>query len=165
MQQEADASVSNERKRFEEACSAKEASLKELADKEVEVHAWVKAMRALTEEDGLDSFAELHVGGRAFVTTVASITRFPRSLLASLWQDHRQSRSSAPFRVDGDPTHFQLIVNHLRDPSRLPVEARDSAQVLRWLEREAERYHLDTLLEQCRHAPSVVMEVREFARS
>ena len=116
------------------------------------MQARVREMQTLAEEkaeggDAASNFVELSVGGRTFITTVANITRFPRSVLATLWLDeHSRSTAAAStgtatatkkvMRVDGDPTHFQLMLNYLRDPKRgLPVDAAQSAHVLQWLER------------------------------
>jgi hypothetical protein len=52
--------------------------------------------------------------------------------------------------VQGDPSLFHLILNHLACPDELPVVS-DVAQ-FQWLERESKRYGLDELERQCRDA-------------
>ena len=62
-----------------------------------------------------------------------------------------QSASDGSFYVNGDPTHFQLILNFLTD-GETPVDKDSSTELLAWLQCEAKRYHLDTLEEHCRQA-------------
>ena len=164
MTADADAHVADQLRRFDEACAAKSDALEALAKKEDEVQARVREMRSKADKEGGGSFVELSVGGRTFVTTVANITRFPRSVLATLWLEHGSDASAANgtvMRVDGDPTHFQLVLNYLRDPERLPVDASRSAHVLQCLEREAAFYGLDDLVELCAKAPSPRLDVRD----
>ena len=110
-------------------------------------------MRRLVAADGADAFVQLSVGGRAFETTIGHLTGFPNSVLAALWQQHRQgSDPKGPMRVDGDPSLFHLILNYLRR-GKLPVVT-DVSQ-LQWLEAEAEEYKLNgegELADLCRNA-------------
>ncbi|KAL3901489.1 MAG: hypothetical protein SGPRY_012268, partial [Prymnesium sp.] len=86
-------------------------------------------------------------------TTIGDLTRFPHSVLATLWQQHRMSHNhKGPVRVNGDPSLFHLILNYLRR-GKLPIVT-DVLQ-LQWLEAEAEEYKLNgegELADLCRDA-------------
>ena len=135
---------------FEAACAQKQERLQFLAVKEEEIQARVAAMQALVAADGQDAFVEICVGGRTFETTIGCLTRFPHSVLAALWHEHRSKGNTGPLRVNGDPSHFHLILKHLRSPEKLPVVS-DVSQI-QWLECEGEYYRLDDLMLQCRDA-------------
>ena len=144
-------SVAERERSFEAACANERARLQALAVKEEEIQARVAEMRRLVAADGPDAFVELRVGGRMFETTIGDLTRFPHSVLATLWQQHRTSKDhTGPVRVNGDPSLFHLILNHLRCPGELPIVT-DVSQI-QWLEREGTRYRLDELTQQCRDA-------------
>jgi len=145
------ARIVQRQRRFESKCAKERARLQALTDKEEEIQARAAAMRACVAADGPDEFVELRVGGQLFETTIRSLTRFPHSVLAVLWHQHRTaSGPSGPLRVDGDPSHFHLILNYLRS-GKLPI-TKDVSQ-LQWLEAQAEEYKLngkDELADLCR---------------
>jgi len=149
-------SVAERERAFEAACADKQERLQALAQKEAEILARVREMQDLVSADGPDALVLVTVGGRQFETTIGCLTRFPHSTLAVLWHDRRTRRdetdgaTNGPLRLQGDPTLFQLILNHLAFPEELPVVS-DVAQI-QWLERESKRYGLDELTRQCRDA-------------
>ena len=107
-------------------------------------------MQALVAADGQDAFVKICVGGRTFETTIGCLTRFPHSVLAALWHEHRSKGCTGPLRVNGDPSHFHLILRYLLTPEKLPVVS-DVSQI-QWLESEGQYYSLDDLSCQCRNA-------------
>ena len=153
LQAQSEESVAERERRFDAECAGKRAQLQSLEVKEAEVQARLTEMQRLVATDGPDAFVQLSVGGRTFETTVGHLTRFPKSVLAALWQQHREgSDPTGPMRVDGDPSLFHLILNYLRR-GKLPVVA-DVSQ-LQWLEAEAEEYKLNgegELADLCRDA-------------
>ena len=153
LQAQSEESVAVRERRFEAECAEKRARLQSLESKEAEVQARLAEMRRLVAADGPDAFVQLNVGGRTFETTLGHLTRFPNSVLAALWQQHREgSDPKGPMRVDGDPSLFHLILNYLRR-GKLPVVT-DVSQ-LQWLEAEAEEYKLNgegELADLCRDA-------------
>jgi uncharacterized protein YjbI with pentapeptide repeats len=145
-------SLAERERAFEAACAEKQARLQALCRKEGEISARAREMQELVRTDGEDAFVVVSVGGRQFETTIGCLTRFPHSTLAVLWHDHRtrEDKTASPLRVQGDPSLFHLILNHLACPDELPVVS-DVAQI-QWLERESKRYGLDELELQCRDA-------------
>jgi DNA repair exonuclease SbcCD ATPase subunit len=149
------AAVEEREREFEGACAAERDRLQALADKEAEVQARVAEMRRLAAADGPSAPVELVVGGCSFETNVGCLTRFEKSVLATAWHAHRAAAGEGgagggPLRVDGDPTHFRLVLNFLRRPDQMPVVS-DASQI-QWLEREADFLHLDELVQLCRDA-------------
>ena len=146
-------SVAERERSFEAACVDERVRLQALAVTEAEIQARVAEMRRLAIADGPDAFVELRVGGRMFETTIGCLTRFPQSVLATLWHQHRTSNDrEGPVRIDGDPSLFHLILNYLRR-GKLPIVT-DVSQ-LQWLEAEAEEYCLNgkgELADLCRDA-------------
>ena len=151
LQARTSASVAEREHSFEAACADKRARLQALAVKEEAIQARLAEMQALVAADGPDAFVELRVGGRAFETTVGCLTRFPDSMLAALWHEHRKGGDGGgPVRVNGDPSLFHLVLNFLLSPEELPVVV-DVSQI-QWLEREGRRYGLEELTQKCRDA-------------
>jgi len=150
LQEQGLASLAKRQRDFEAACAQKQARLQTLAVKEEEIQARVAAMQALVAADGQDAFVQIFVGGRTFETTIGCLTRFPHSVLAALWHEHGSKGDTGPLRVNGDPSHFHLILRHLLNPEKFPVVS-DVSQI-QWLEREGEYYRLDDLVLQCRDA-------------
>ena len=153
LQAQSEESVAERERRFDAECAGKRAQLQSLEVKEAEVQARLTEMQRLVATDGPDAFVQLSVGGRTFETTIGHLTRFPKSVIAALWQQHREGKDpKGPMRVDGDPSLFHLILNYLRR-GKLPVVT-DVSQ-LQWLEAEAEEYKLNgegELADLCRDA-------------
>ncbi|GHP07097.1 hypothetical protein PPROV_000584000 [Pycnococcus provasolii] len=140
------------------ALQSREDKLQALADSEAQVQKRVDEIVAVARSDPAAA-VELLVGGKTFVTSAKCMAKFPRSILSTLWKRHLDdSASDAPLRIpDGDPTHFQLILNYLRNPDQLPVLA--SAAERRWLAREAEEYGLSELVKMCHDAEKRVYDI------
>jgi len=136
---------------FNAACAAKETRLAALAEEETMIQARAAAMLQGGPKNA-NTRVRIEVAGEAFVSTWKNLTRFPRSMFFEALRVHREENgdADAPLLVDGSPVHFQLILDFLRDPARLPV-CRDVSQT-QWLEREAAFYNLTELAGLCRDA-------------
>ncbi|CAJ0591183.1 unnamed protein product [Cylicocyclus nassatus] len=88
---------------------------------------------------------KVNVGGTIFETTISTLTRVDNTVLSTMVADRWQNQEE--LFVDRSPTHFEKILNYLRDGNNfiLPadLEARES------LRREAEFYNLPGLAELC----------------
>ena len=133
--------------KFDAACGEREARLAQLAGAEEDLQARAAAMRELAAADATATFS---VGGQSFTVATRNLVRQDRSVLARRWHEHRESQAAGPVLIDGDPSHFQLVLAFLRDPERLPIVA-DTPQ-LQWLERQAEYYALGDLAALCARA-------------
>lgn len=95
----------------------------------------------------------LDVRGTKFRTDLNTLCgSFSDNVLAqTVTSEGTQDPDDKSYYVNGDPTHFHFVLNFLSDGD-LPAEA--STSELKWLEREAKRYHLHELAELCQHAHS-----------
>ena len=122
------------------AARAEEQRLAPLLEKEAAISLRSEQQR---QRQDPQAFVELSVGGKHFECSMQTLQRcsvFARLLEAA-------PPNSERLCIDGDPTHFQLVINHLRWPERLPVV--DSLPQLKWLLRESQFYCLDELTAQC----------------
>eukprot|EP01120_Amphizonella_sp_Union-15-10_P001698 TRINITY_DN11847_c0_g1_i1.p1 TRINITY_DN11847_c0_g1~~TRINITY_DN11847_c0_g1_i1.p1 ORF type:complete len:258 (-),score=49.30 TRINITY_DN11847_c0_g1_i1:124-897(-) len=87
---------------------------------------------------------KLNVGGKIFETTVATLNKYPESLLANMFVgDYKvQPDTDGVYFIDRDGSLFGYVVNFLRDETiALPSNQHDLEQ----LEREARYYGLTQL--------------------
>eukprot|EP00736_Rhodelphis_marinus_P009385 Rmarinus@m.23936 len=92
---------------------------------------------------------KLDVGGCRFSTSLATLTRFPDSMLACMFSGRHplQREDDGSFFIDRDGTQFRFILNYLRDLGKgYPLLPKDEL-ARRELEREADFYNLRGLVE------------------
>ena len=91
----------------------------------------------------------LNVGGALFTTTVATLTKYPNSLLAAMFDPEserppaRQDKQGN-FFIDGEPKPFEMILRFLR---RGKLSEDIGGCTLEQLEWEADYFGLQELLE------------------
>ena len=145
-----DAACASERAVFDAHCVEKEGELGALKAAEAALQDRLAAMHALVKGVGAGAPVALEVDGQMFATTVGTLTKIPRSILAAQWQAHHSSGRDGPLLIDGNSEHFKLILAYLRHTDELPIVGHVSQ--IQWLEREAKCYHLPGLATLCRDA-------------
>jgi hypothetical protein len=90
----------------------------------------------------VDLCINLNVGGAHFSTSLASLRKFPNSMLGAMFSGnhHTPQTSQGTYFIDRDGTHFRHILNFLRDPEAGVVEL--SPREEEELKREAKFYCL-----------------------
>jgi len=89
-----------------------------------------------------DRRIEVDVGGMKFTTSLATITKFPESQLASYFNS-KGGPQSDKFFIDRDGTHFRYILNYLRDNE---VDIPNDGQIQKEIRKEAIFYGLSGLV-------------------
>ncbi|XP_062606823.1 uncharacterized protein LOC134268575 [Saccostrea cucullata] len=98
----------------------------------------------------------LDVGGKLFVTTVATLTNQPDSLFARMMEDptllpayNILDRGNLPvYFIDRDATYFDVILHYMRDgPKNINCHLPNDVRTLRKIHIEAVYYRLETLVE------------------
>lgn len=87
----------------------------------------------------------LDVGGKAFHTTWATLTRNTRSMFSSMFSGRFpiETQADGTVFIDRDPTHFQLILNYLRD-GEVPLDGLN-VNTKRALMKESHYYQIQGL--------------------
>ncbi|CAD6192111.1 unnamed protein product [Caenorhabditis auriculariae] len=111
-------------------------------------------------EDSMNNRVLLNVGGQRFETTVATLSRIPDSVLATMVSD-RWKKDDELF-IDRDPKHFGKILNFLRDGDDF-VAPTDS-EATEELKREATFYNLPILIDLCMPTVFDVGDVVQWRR-
>ncbi|EFP09841.1 hypothetical protein CRE_21297 [Caenorhabditis remanei] len=95
----------------------------------------------------MSSPIQLDVGGTIFKTSKSTLTRFDGFFKTMLETSVpvEQNQSGHIF-IDRDPTHFQVILNFMRDGD---VDLPDSEDTVKKISREANFYLLEGLMELC----------------
>ena len=89
---------------------------------------------------------KLDVGGHIFATTIATLTRFPDSMLGTVFSGHALTTEEAgTFFFDRDGTLFRYILNYLRSPDSWDNSDFHGRQLME-LMNEAEYYGLKDLM-------------------
>ena len=89
---------------------------------------------------------KLDVGGHIFATTIATLTRFPDSMLGTVFSGHALTTEEAgTFFFDRDGTLFRYILNYLRSPDSWDNSDFHGRQLTE-LMNEAEYYGLKDLM-------------------
>ena len=123
--------------------------LEKLSQREEHVENCIQAVRELVKGDPHRPI-KLNVSGTMFVSDMTTICeRHPNNKIARIVGVDKgtQDPSDGSYYVNGNPTHFHLVLDYLRRGT-LPVVGGMSE--LKWLEREAECYQLEELAELCR---------------
>ena len=128
------ASLRGREAEMDRACLQREERLLALGNIEEQVQQRAAELRQLAEGDGGSQPVVLHVGGHHFTSTVGHLSKYPRSLFAVLLQQQMnpspgagksevspaQQTKTPPAQpayeltIDGNPTHFQLVLHYLR---------------------------------------------------
>ena len=90
----------------------------------------------------------LNVGGTVFTTTIATLTKYPNSLLAAMFNQESErpparKDDNGNFFIDAEPEPFKFILRFLR---RGKLSAYIDGRTLEQLEWEADYYGLEELL-------------------
>ena len=108
-----------------------------------DVSSWEEEKKTIASSQTIQPRIKLDIGGVRLVTSAVTLTRFPDSMLGTMFS----GRHVLPLDEDGyifidrDGTHFRHILNFLRDPERFSL---DLSGVLKTeLMRESEYYGLD----------------------
>jgi len=85
----------------------------------------------------------LNVGGIHFETSLATLRRDPRSLLAVMFSGRHSLKPEADgsYFIDRDGTHFRIILNYLRD-FRISTRVTDDSKIVDELTQEAAYYQI-----------------------
>ena len=135
---ELEKSTAATRKANEEAYAQK---LKSLAD---EKQQWDIEKQVIANTHTFESRIKLDVGGCKFTTTLTTLTRFPDSMIGTMFSGRHNltTDESGYYFIDRDGTHFRHILNYLRCPEDFD-ESSISADHLKELKKEAVYYGLD----------------------
>jgi len=115
--------------------------LKALAD---EKQQWDIEKQLIANTHTFESRIKLDVGGCKFTTTLTTLTRFPDSMIGTMFSGRHNltTDESGYYFIDRDGTHFRHILNYLRCPEDFDVSS-ISADHLKELKKEAVYYGLD----------------------
>lgn len=135
---ELEKSTAATRKANEEAYAQKS---KSLAD---EKQQWDIEKQVIANTHTFESRIKLDVGGCKFTTTLTTLTRFPDSMIGTMFSGRHNltTDESGYYFIDRDGTHFRHILNYLRCPEDFD-ESSISADHLKELKKEAVYYGLD----------------------
>ena len=84
-----------------------------------EIGRWEEEKRRVAAIHVFDTMVTLNVGGTMFITTTATLTRFPDTVLGAMFSGRHAMKADAKtgaFFIDRDGTHFREILNFLRSP-------------------------------------------------
>jgi hypothetical protein len=126
-------------KSIKKKISQQDAKLLEMQE---EVDKWNKEKLAVASTQTIAPRIKIDVGGTRHVTSSATLTRFPNTMLGAMFSGRHELTldEDGYFFIDRDGTHFRHILNFLRNPECLSFEL--SPPALRELKREAEYYGL-----------------------
>ena len=116
----------------------------------VELAHWEEEKKRIASTHSFESTIFLDVGGHSFKTTLATLTRFPDSMLGAMFSGRHaltKNEAGAHF-IDRDGRHFHYILNFLRDPESWESTGFPQLQgsVLTDLRIEADYYGLKDLM-------------------
>merc|ERR1712117_97739 len=105
----------------------------------------------------------LNVGGTVFTTTIATLTKYPNSLLAAMFNQESErpparKDDNGNFFIDAEPEPFKFILRFLR---RGKLSQYIDGRTLEQLEWEADYYGLEDLLKLIRMRKDAEVEKRK----
>jgi len=65
--------------------------------------------------EGGPSIVQLNIGGKVFTTSLATLQSAPNTMLSCMFSGRHSPNKDGSFFIDRDGTHFQWILNYLRD--------------------------------------------------
>lgn len=101
----------------------------------------------------LPSIIDINVGGHVYTTSLASLTRYPDSMLGVMFSGRRPvaKDSRGCFFIDRDGPMFRYVLNFLRSSKlNLPESFQEFDQLIE----EADFYQIDPLIEALRKVKS-----------
>ena len=108
---EMQASLDNLLSEFEKGKKKLIDEMKELENRKIRAIEELKEMK--------DQIVDLDIGGTRFRTTICTLRKVPHTVFDSIlnrdWKDVEKQADGSIF-IDRDPTHFQHILNFLRQP-------------------------------------------------
>ncbi|KAL9954722.1 hypothetical protein ACROYT_G042295 [Oculina patagonica] len=109
----------------------------------------INSMSIKLDHVHFSSTVNLNVGGHHFTTSVQTLTKDPNSMLAAMFSGKFEMKPSkdGSFFIDRDGTHFQFILNYLRN-GKLTLPK--GATFLEELEEEAEFYQIQGIIDELR---------------
>ena len=95
----------------------------------------------------ISPIVKLNIGGSYFTTSVQTLTKDPKSMLAAMFSGKFEMKpcEDGAFFIDRDGTHFRFILNYLRT-GKLTLP--EGATFLKELQEEAEFYQIQGMLEE-----------------
>ena len=107
---------------------------------------WKEEQELIAATVTFDSVIHLNVGGHKFDTTVATMTRFPESMLGAMFSGRHQLPKDKDgfYFIDQDGTHFRHIINFLRNPEGFVITLK--GEELAELKNQAAYYLLDDVM-------------------
>jgi hypothetical protein len=110
---------------------------------EKELLHWKEEQERIAATVTFDSVIHLNVGGHKFDTTVATMTRFPESMLGAMFSGRHQlpKDKDGYYFIDQDGTHFRHIINFLRNPEGFVITLK--GEELAELKKQAAYYLLE----------------------
>ena len=107
----------------------------------------IDSMSKKLEHVHFSSTVKLNVGGHNFTTSVQTLTKDPKSMLAAMFSGKFEMKPSedGTFFIDRDGTHFRFILNYLRNGELILPEG---ATFLKELEAEAKFYQIQGILDE-----------------
>ena len=129
-------------KQIKEACEI----FQREADRLHEEQESIDAMSKKLDQVHFSSTVKLNVGGQCFTTSVQTLTKDPKSMLAAMFSGRFDMKPSedGSFFIDRDGTHFRFILNFLRT-GKLTLP--EGATFTKELEEEAEFYQIQGLID------------------
>ena len=88
----------------------------------------------------------LNVGGSVYRTTVATLTRYPRSMLGAMFSDDmpKTTDQDGNYFIDRDGSLFQYVLNFLRSPELPQI---DDQRLLSQLAVEADFFQIEPMIQ------------------
>jgi hypothetical protein len=137
------------------ASAAKEAEIIASQAKEADSEAtrqeqakWEEEKKRIASTHTFDPKIKLDVGGHSFTTTLATLTRFPDTMLGAMFSDRHAlvPDEGGAYFIDRDGTHFREILNFLRAPGAYTQTVIQKKGDTSELEIEADFYGLKDLM-------------------
>jgi hypothetical protein len=109
---------------------------------------WEDEKKRITTTHTFDSMIKLNVGGRLLTTTLATLTRFPDTMLGAMFSGRHAliKDENGAYFIDRDGRHFESILNFLRAPSSYTRAVLQKRGDTSELEIEADYYGLKDLM-------------------
>ena len=109
--------------------------------------AWEEEKARIATTHTFDSIIKLNVGGHVLATTLATLTRYPDTMLGAMSSGRHAlvKDDNGAYFIDRDGTHFREIVNFLRAPEVYSTDAMVDRVKLE-LKIEADFYGLKDLM-------------------
>ena len=122
-----------------------------------ELALWEEEKSRIATTRTFDAMVKLNVGGHLFTTTLATLTRFPTTMLGAMFSGRHAlvKDENGAYFIDRDGRHFHEILNFLRAPAAYTTDAMNDRMKTE-LKIEADYYGLKDLIFPAPPAPPFV---------